>query len=207
MRGLQVPAIFMVIFGLLGCDGYRPSTSEQVSLKQCQGFAKNSYGQQLYWQPKFPIKITINKSFPNEYVEELENALKQWNEATQFEVFVFDSEKDQSVSSREDSKNVVYWMTEWSENKKDLQASTNLYWSGQETREADILLNAKYFKISVDPKDDEIDLQSLLVHELGHIFGLGHIDEKSSVMISKLGLGEKRRQPSESDVKNLSCRY
>lgn len=191
----------------MGCNGYKSNTTDQVSLKQCHGFAKNTFGQQLYWQPKFPIKITINKSFSNEYVEELMNALKQWNEATQFEVFILDTEKDQSLSPSEDRKNVVYLMSEWDEKKKDLQASTNLYWSGQETREADILLNAKYFKLAVDPKDEEIDLQSLLVHELGHIFGLGHIDEKNSVMISKLAFGEKRRQPSESDVKNLSCRY
>ncbi len=208
MRFLQMPAILFLLLSMIACDGYKDrSQNDEPSLKQCNGFANNSFGQQLFWQPKFPIKILVNESIPVELRDSVLTAIKQWNDATQFEVFVVEPIIDQSTGPNEDKKNIIYWQTSWDETKKDLQASTSLYWSGHETREADILLNAKYFKISNNPSVDEIDFQSLLVHELGHVFGLGHIDDKGSVMISNLAFGEKRRQPSDGDIKNLSCRY
>lgn len=208
MKFLKVTTLFFFCVMMVACDGYKNQhQDESQNLKSCDGFAVNSFGQQLYWQPKFPIKIAIHKSVPVDLREEVSSAVKSWNEATNFEVFVVDSVVDESTDVKEDGRNVIFWQTSWSEEKKSLQASTNLYWSAHQIREADIILNAKYFKISSNPKSDEIDFQSLLVHELGHIFGLGHIDDSSSVMISKLAFGEKRQNPSGSDVKNLSCRY
>lgn len=208
MRPLHFLFTLISLICLVACDGYKGrSANEDSSLKQCGGFAKNSFGQQLYWQPKFPIEILINDSLPENLRTSVLDAVKQWNDATQFEVFVVSPTIDHSAVATEDKNNVIYWMADWNEGNKALQASTNLYWTGQETREADILLNAKYFKISSSPGNDEIDFQSLLVHELGHIFGLDHIEDKKSVMVSKLGFGEKRRDPSDDDIKNLSCRY
>ena len=208
MKILKLTTVFFLCVVMAACDGHKnQGHDESESLKSCDGFAVNSFSQQLYWQPKFPIKISIHKSIPVDFREEVLKALKNWNDATRFEIFVIDPAIDESVGPKEDGKNVIYWQTTWDEKKADLQASTNLYWSDHRIREADIILDAKYFKISLDPQSDEIDFQSLLVHELGHIFGLGHVDNSSSVMVSKLAYGEKRRQPSDDDLKNLSCRY
>lgn len=195
------------LFILTACSGYKNAGTNEASLPSCNGFALNSFGQQLYWQPKFPIKIAINESVPDSYRGAIDRALKHWNDAANFEIFILESNINRSTDPKEDGSNVIYWRLNWDKVKSDLQASTNLYWTNQETREADILLNAQNFKITDNPKEDEIDLESLLVHELGHILGLGHVDSKDSVMISKLAFGEKRRQPFESDLKNLSCRY
>lgn len=206
MKSLKLSATFL-LFVLTACSGYKNTGTNESTLPSCSGFALNSFGQQLYWQPKFPITLAVNDSVPENYRAVIQKALKHWNDAANFEIFVLDPNINKSMEPKEDGANVIYWRSSWDKNKSDLQASTNLYWTNQETREADILLNAHDFKITDNPKADEIDLESLLVHEMGHILGLGHIDGKDSVMISKLAFGEKRQQPSENDLKNLSCRY
>ena len=60
---------------------------------------------------------------------------------------------------------------------------------------ANIIFNTKDFVFNTDHKQDEankVDFHSVLLHEMGHVFGLKHSDDNDSVMQSELGFNKKR---------------
>ena len=52
-----------------------------------------------------------------------------------------------------------------------------------------------------------VNLESLLIHELGHVLGLKHIDGTSSVMATYLALQVKRESLFAPDKEALACEY
>ena len=56
-------------------------------------------------------------------------------------------------------------------------------------------------------KEDENDFISVAIHELGHHAGLGHIDDRKSIMNAKLLVGTTRRDIGEFELSSLACGY
>ena len=52
-----------------------------------------------------------------------------------------------------------------------------------------------------------IHLESLIIHELGHVLGLKHNDDKSSIMQRTLSGQVERDVIGDSDYKNVQCEY
>lgn len=48
--------------------------------------------------------------------------------------------------------------------------------------EADIELNSEDFTFALDAQKDQVDLQAVLTHEIGHVLGLAHSDAPSATM-------------------------
>ncbi len=58
--------------------------------------------------------------------------------------------------------------------------------------------------------DNEIDLPSVVVHELGHFLGLGHVQmerEPGSVMVPTIAAGVVRRELGPGDVQRIQSIY
>lgn len=51
------------------------------------------------------------------------------------------------------------------------------------------------------------DIESIMVHEIGHSLGLAHNENFHSVMRPSLSIYETRRTPSEEDVNAINCLY
>ena len=195
---------------LTGCgrDGAPKSRqSHYAQLKSCSGFVSTPSGSQLFWSQEFPIPLFIATSVPESLRSGIVAAVNTWNKSLNFEVFSISPEIIDSGESKKDGINAIYFAQNWPTHGEAEQASTMLYWSHDKIYEADILINADNFWFSTDPDDGEVDLESLIGHELGHVLGLAHVESEESIMVESLKFGEKRRFVSDMDIKNFNCRY
>jgi predicted Zn-dependent protease len=210
-RGPQLFIAASLLFLIVaGCGGQSPESQKSASIenqKSCEGFAANTLGQSLSWSAKFPIVLYPDANVPEQFIESIKNAAKTWNKAVGFSAFQIGDVSTQTNPPAQDGKNIIYWLNSWGDKSPDLQATTLLYWNDAGTDEADMLINAQNFKHSTNPNDDELDTESLVLHELGHILGLGHISLPSSVMAERLPFGTTRRSLSVDDINHIKCEY
>jgi hypothetical protein len=73
-------------------------------------------------------------------------------------------------------------------------------------RDADIHVNGKDFRFSLDATAGTLDLRSVLVHELGHALGLGHSDAARATMFAT-GSGLRWRSLEKDDLDGVCSLY
>ena len=74
--------------------------------------------------------------------------------------------------------------------------------------EADIWINDSFdWAAGGELADNELDLQSALLHEFGHWLILNHTDDSTSVMYPTLATGVTRRQLAPRDAEGISAIY
>ncbi len=194
-----------VLLGLFACAP-NPKAEESCN------FVQNVYGQRISWKDQVPIPLMVHSNFPKEYLPALERAIKTWENSAGRRLFAITSTQYQdSASPAKDGQSVVYWLHNWEPEKPTEQARTSIYWVGNQIREADLRINDKNFDFYTDTSNTNkgVHLESLLIHELGHILGLKHIDgtDNNSVMATYLALQVKRENLSDIDKEALSCEY
>jgi len=187
-----------------------PESEEKIataSEKSC-GFVQNSYGQRVSWKQSLPVKIYIDPSVPTEYDSVLRDSAKKWEDVLGRTLFIFERANQTSTAGK-DNRNVLYWLNTWPADPK-LQAMSSLSWTNNQLVEADVKVDTQYFTyyVSSPATNTDVHLESLLVHELGHVLGLKHLtDSDSTVMLPVLDYLVKREVPTEEDKANLKCEY
>lgn len=174
------------------------------------GFVQNVYGERISWKTTEPITFYVHESFPQEMRPALESAFKVWEKSLNRVVFkIAEYDYKGSLPPRQDGVNVIYWMDGWEKEKAAEQARTSVFWVGDQIKEADIRINAKNFSFYVDePKNEkDVHLESLFVHELGHVLGLKHRDDAPSIMATYLASETVRDKLTDIDKQNLTCEY
>ncbi|RZC64472.1 hypothetical protein C5167_008162 [Papaver somniferum] len=62
-------------------------------------------------------------------------------------------------------------------------------------------------KWSTHPGSDAFDLESVALHEIGHLLGLGHSTERNAVMFSSIQPGSIKRQLYANDIRGVRTLY
>lgn len=192
---------------LSACGKPRNAESPSISSKPCTGFAKTPKGQDLTWGAQFPVVMKAHQSVPKKFLPAIEGAMKTWNQALGFQAFALSKSLSVEKQNLKNTESEIIWHTNWSNKSPNLQGQTSLNWLKASIVEADIHINAVHFLLSLNPSPDEVDAESLILHELGHVLGLNHHSEPQSVMLEGLKLGETRRTLSEDDKTTVQCHY
>jgi predicted Zn-dependent protease len=172
-------------------------------------FVQNVDQRRVSWKSNLPVHLRVHQSVPPEAKPAILRALAIYKEVLGKEIFVIDTwEADGPEIPQKDGLSTIYWLHTWETERSKEQARTTLYWNGDQIYEADIRVNAANFRFDFMPGSQaQIDLESLLVHELGHVLGLTHDPTIGSVMNFSLNEGQIRRHPGIVDLASLHCEY
>lgn len=207
MKLWRWPLLLILPVALFWLPACGPKFKEQE--EDC-GFVQNVYGERISWKSDVPIALSVHESFPSSYYPALEAAVKAWETAAGRPLFKIVSYGITNPSApKQDGSSVIYLMNTWEANKASEQARTSVYWIGDQIKEADIKLNDHDFNFYTDNANSSADvhLESLLIHELGHVLGLKHKDGVSSVMDTYLSAMTIRDKVSTADASSLRCEY
>lgn len=179
----------------------------EIPQKPCN-FMLNKNGQRVSWGRHTPIKLHIDNSVPGEYLDAINNAAQVWNEGAGHEVIRIVGWTSATYSPRTDGVNLISFRDKWSE-QHNQQAVTNVWWQSSTIYETDVVVNIENFSLSFSnkPQTGKVDIESLLIHEFGHVLGLDHNETAGSVMNAHLDSGYLRRNLSTADLKSISCEY
>jgi Matrixin len=205
----RIFAIMGIISGLIlvqACGRELPSETP------CN-FVQNQNLQRVSWENNVPVDLYLDTNVPTEFEAPIRAAIARWNEIGQSlrgrDFFRLRGGSPGSGSPAQDSYSKIYVLNTWESNKSIEQARTTVYWTGSVIYEADIRINNLNFDyyFTDTPDYSKVHLESLIVHELGHVLGLAHTDSKTSVMQVSLANGKSRTEPGGIDVNSLKCEY
>jgi len=175
-------------------------TPWHVPNKQCSGFIKDSFGYNMT-QEKLPVDIIINQDLIEEEETAIRSAIDTWNRSTGIDLFVLRVAKDSSDPGS------IRYLKKW-EYEKTHTAQTNIIPRGHFIKEFSILLNTDLYQFSTNYSPTAVDLQSVILHELGHVLGLDHeTNDLQSVMNPNMNPGEYKRDISFSDISRVKDQY
>lgn len=201
-----LPSLIAIVIVLVQACAPKPKAQESCN------FVQNVYGERISWKGSLPVVLQVHQSYPQEYMPALYDAIQIWENAVGRRLFdVAVTRAVDSMSPRQDRVSMIYWMKNWEPDKPSEQGRTSIYWVGNSIQEADLRINAKNFTFYVSGNNNlqsgDVELVSLLVHELGHVLGLRHNDENPSVMATYLSAHTSRKLLADQDVKSLKCEY
>lgn len=225
-------------FVACGTQMYKVSIEEDFDAKKAEAAhpALGDKSSSLYgihapsgWQ-KLPISFRFSPSMNQVQKIHLMAAMKKWEWAIGTKIFDYsgehagvtgDSFKD-LYSSLNDEINGHYLDDNWSKTKKpDHVLATTIWNNGTDfsiIAKADIRFNNQHyligdsFELKATKEREVVDMQSLALHELGHLLGLGHVDENLdslSIMNPSLFIGEglTSRKLSRGDIERIQTIY
>lgn len=201
----------LTIIGLALIGGVSACTRKLAPETSCN-FVQNSEMQRVSWGSQTPVKLYIHQSVDPKYWPAIQAAVQTWNdEIPGRDLFKIEGTGvTGSPTPQRDGYSIIYMMNDWEADRPNEQARTTIYWTGNQIYETDMRINAKNFNFNYATTSGTfygVDLQSLVLHELGHMLGLAHTPTAGSVMAVSLASGLERRAPSTDDVNDLRCEY
>jgi hypothetical protein len=176
--------------------------------QQSCNFVQNSEEQRVSWKGEVPIDIYVHESVPSNFIKPLLKAMAQWEMQTGHALFRLAGVKTGPLTPSRDGQSVIYWFKTWNQGLETEQARTTIYWVGDRIDEADMYVDGSNFTYAeADPTPAEVDFESLMVHELGHVLGYQHIVDHPSVMSPTLANGVERRTLEREDLSSFQCEY
>ncbi|MBX3022049.1 MAG: matrixin family metalloprotease [Bdellovibrionales bacterium] len=203
--GLSILLMVAIATLIQACS--RPPTPQE----SCN-FVQNPEQQRVSWKSSLPVKLYLHSSVPAEAYPVIDKAISEYNLTVgggreMFKIVARGASGD--MNPGRDGYSMIYWFGSWDKSRPTEQARTTIYWSGSEIFEADIRINAANFRyyFGEDTHFSEVDLNSLMVHEIGHVLGLAHNVTSGSVMNITLDQGQVRRRLGAMDQTSLKCEY
>lgn len=206
------PRLGIAIAALVASAALMQACSRPLPPQQSCNFVQNPELQRVSWHGRLPVRLYLHKSVPSDAYQAIDRAITEYNATLGGGQEVFKVEArgvDGALDPQRDGYSMIYWFDTWDANKPTEQARTTIYWSGSEIFEADMRINAHNFTFNYGTETSfgNVDLDSLVLHELGHVLGLAHNPATGSVMNVTLDNGQVRRKLGNVDMSSLKCEY
>ena len=162
------------------------------------------------WKSATPINLIITASVPTDFDSEILNAAEKWNSSLGRNLMIVGRDNRFANGPGNDGVNAIYWSTEWQTEQAAQQARTAVRWDVSKLKDTDVRINAKnfdFYKTGDQDLSGKIHLESLMIHEFGHVLGLTHIADIASVMQTQLKSATTRNQPGAIDLSSANCEY
>ncbi len=235
-----ISAIFLTFGSFIACGTqmYKVSVAEDFDSKRSEAAhpASADKNSSLYgihapsgWA-KLPVDFRFSPEMDPTQRVQLMAAMKKWEWAVGQKLFAYagehtgivgDSFKD-LYSSLLDDVNGHYLDEHWAKtNKPDHVLATTIWNNAHDfslISKADIRFNSQHyligdsFELKATAEREVVDMQSLALHELGHLLGLAHTDDEVdslSIMNPSLYIGEglSSRKLSRGDLERIHLIY
>lgn len=173
------------------------------------GFLQNAYGERISWKGNIPITMHVHASVPPQYHAAIQAAADMWEKNAGRKLFdIVTQPRTGPINPIKDGSNVIYMMNTWEGDRSSEQGRTSVYWVGDQLKEADIRINSQFnFYWNQAPTGNAVNMEALVLHEMGHVLGLKHKDQGGSVMATYLASGSDRVNLAETDSSSLQCEY
>ncbi|KYG62824.1 peptidase [Bdellovibrio bacteriovorus] len=205
----------LVLITVISIQACAPKSQEDC------GFVQNVYGERISWKSDVPVTMYIHAQVPDSMIPAILKAADTWEKTAGRKLFniVTSTRYTGPINPHKDSVNVIYLMSSWEDNRASEQGRTSVYWIGDQIKEADIRLNAADFgfywngqTLTRAAKADRqgsapVNIEALVLHEMGHVLGLKHKDGAGSVMATYLASGDDRVNLAGADQTALQCEY
>jgi hypothetical protein len=202
---------FAILMSAGLCAMLMQACSRPLAPQESCNFVQNPEQQRVSWNRNVPVKLYVHESVPEEAWPAIDRAVEEINlKAGRGHdlIKIVAHKAGGELNPKKDGYSMIYWYKKWSDSPSE-QARTTIYWQGAEIFEADMRVNGDTFKYyeGEDTNFTNVDLQSLIVHELGHVLGLAHNATTGSVMNITLEDGQDRRKLGTVDLASLKCEY
>lgn len=207
--------IFTSFFLLMACNpskflGPESKTDLATESQESCGYIQNEFGERVSWKSNLPVKLYLDSSIPSDMTDSIYKAADIWEKASGKKLFEIQrAENAVSIKPSHDDVNSIYWSKTWDDSKKSQQAITTLSFAGPLISEADIKINNKDYEFyTEEPQNSmQVNMESLMLHELGHVLGFKHLSIKPTVMWPTLAPAFLRIELYKNDLTTLKCEY
>lgn len=203
----------LVLISLL-VSGCGQKDLENLGFSDSKGVGDKS---NLKWSENMiPVKIKFPKAVESKIYLSAYNAIEEWNTKAGRPLLYFEFVDAPLAVTDEsyDGTNRFYNQVDWESTgyPSSILGITKYRYLNGALIEADIILNdtraLHYTNLADDTiTNSEYDVQSILLHEIGHFLGFDHVEEADSAMETTLSSGRFERTLSTKDISRLKAKY